>query len=67
MPFRLGPMELVIILAIVMVIFGATRLPQLGEGLGKGLRLFRRGVSGDAEQAASSEARERRDGPTVRE
>ena len=67
MPFRLGPMELVIILAIVMVIFGATRLPQLGEGLGKGLRQFRRAVSGDAEQAANSAAKERRDHPTIRE
>ena len=67
MPFRLGPMELVIILAIVTVIFGATRLPQLGEGLGKGLRQFRRAVSGDAEQAGNSEAKERREHPTVRE
>ncbi|MDP3063289.1 MAG: twin-arginine translocase TatA/TatE family subunit [Chloroflexota bacterium] len=60
-------MELVIILALVLVIFGATRLPQLGEGLGKGLRQFRRGVSGDAEQAGNSEAKEHRDHPTVRE
>jgi sec-independent protein translocase protein TatA len=39
-----GPTELIIILVIVIVIFGATRLPQIGEGLGKGIRNFRAGI-----------------------
>ncbi len=39
-----GPIELIIILVIVIVIFGATRLPQIGEGLGKGIRNFRIGI-----------------------
>jgi sec-independent protein translocase protein TatA len=39
--FGLGIPELLIILVIVVVIFGATRLPQIGEGLGKGIRNFR--------------------------
>ena len=39
--FGLGVPELLIILVIVVVIFGATRLPQIGEGLGKGIRNFR--------------------------
>ena len=39
-----GPMELIIILVIVIVIFGATRLPQIGEGLGKGIQNFRAGI-----------------------
>ncbi len=39
-----GPTELIIILVIVIVIFGATRLPQIGEGLGKGIRNFRIGI-----------------------
>ncbi len=39
-----GPTELIIILVIVIVIFGATRLPQIGEGLGKGIRNFRVGI-----------------------
>jgi len=39
--FGLGVPELVIILVIVVVIFGATRLPQIGEGLGKGIKNFR--------------------------
>ena len=39
-----GVWELVIILVIVIVIFGATRLPQIGEGLGKGIKNFRSGI-----------------------
>lgn len=41
---NLGPTELLIILLIVVVLFGATRLPQIGRGLGEGIRNFRRGV-----------------------
>ncbi len=39
-----GWTELLIILAIVVVIFGATRLPMIGKGLGEGIRNFRSGV-----------------------
>lgn len=39
--FGFGPTELLIILVIVIVIFGASRLPQIGEGLGKGIKNFR--------------------------
>ena len=39
--FGLGIPELLIILVIIVVIFGASRLPQIGEGLGKGIRNFR--------------------------
>ena len=43
----LGPMELLLILLVVLIIFGAGRLPEIGEGLGKGIRSFRRAVSQD--------------------
>jgi sec-independent protein translocase protein TatA len=39
--FGLGVPELLIILVIVVVIFGASRLPQIGEGVGKGIKNFR--------------------------
>jgi len=41
MPFRLGPLELVIILAIIIAIFGAGKLASLGGALGKGVKDFR--------------------------
>lgn len=43
----LGVQELLIILLIVLVIFGASKLPQLGKGLGEGIRNFKKGVKGD--------------------
>jgi sec-independent protein translocase protein TatA len=41
----LGMPELLVILVIVVVIFGASRLPQLGRGLGEGISNFRDGLS----------------------
>ena len=43
----LGLPELLIILLIVIIIFGATKLPQLGKGLGQGLRNFKDSIKGD--------------------
>ena len=43
--FGLGHWELLIILAIVMIIFGAGKLPQIGAGLGQSIRNFKKGVS----------------------
>ena len=40
-----GAMELLLILAIVVVIFGASKLPQLGKGLGEGISNFRDGLT----------------------
>jgi len=39
--FGLGVGELLVILLIVIVIFGASRLPQIGQGLGEGIKNFR--------------------------
>ena len=43
--FGLGTQELLIILVLVMIIFGAGKLPQVGGALGKGLRNFKKGVN----------------------
>ncbi|MCP4202071.1 MAG: twin-arginine translocase TatA/TatE family subunit [bacterium] len=43
----LGVQELLIILLIVLVIFGASKLPQLGKGLGEGIKNFKKGVKDD--------------------
>ena len=41
MPLGIGPMELVIILVIVVLIFGAGKLPELGSALGRGMKEFK--------------------------
>lgn len=45
--FGLGVPELIIILVIVMIIFGAGKLPQIGEGLGKGIKNFRKATKNE--------------------
>jgi sec-independent protein translocase protein TatA len=49
MPFGLGTSEILIILAIVLLLFGAKRLPEMGRSLGKGLREFKQSISGENE------------------
>ena len=46
MPFSVGPMELVLVLAIALIVLGPKRLPEAGKALGKGLREFKDSVSG---------------------
>ena len=41
MPFHVGPVELIILLVIVMLIFGVGKLPQVGQSIGKAIREFR--------------------------
>ena len=54
--FGLGTQELIIILGIVFLIFGAKRLPEIGSGLGKAIKNFKGGVKsideGTSEKAA---------------
>lgn len=47
---RLGPWELVLILAIVLIVFGVGKLPQVSGALGKGIREFCRGARGDFDE-----------------
>ena len=46
----LGVPELLLILLIVIIIFGANKLPQLGRGLGEGMRNFRESIKTGGEQ-----------------
>lgn len=43
--FGLGPTELIIILIIILIIFGAGKLPEIGAGLGKGITNFKKAIS----------------------
>jgi sec-independent protein translocase protein TatA len=55
----IGPVELGLILVIVLVIFGAGKIPQIGGALGKGLREFRRASRGDYDNEPSADAKGR--------
>lgn len=63
--FGLGTQELVIILAIVFLIFGAKRLPEIGSGLGKAIKNFKGGVKsideGTSEKASEKPKEEAKD------
>jgi len=45
--FGIGPSELLLILLIVLIIFGASKIPQIGAGLGKGIKNFQRALKGE--------------------
>ncbi|MBE0501141.1 MAG: twin-arginine translocase TatA/TatE family subunit [Desulfuromonadales bacterium] len=59
--FGLGTTELIIILVLVLVIFGAGKLPQVGGALGKGLRNFKEGVKDVTEDEKDPEKLEKKD------
>jgi sec-independent protein translocase protein TatA len=48
--FGLGLPELLIILFIILIIFGAGKLPQIGEGLGKGISNFKKSLKQDEDE-----------------
>ena len=52
----IGPMELIIILVIVMIIFGVGRLTEIGSVLGRSIREFRNSVQGDDSTASENES-----------
>jgi len=47
---RLGPTELIIILAIVLLVFGVGRISKIAGEMGSGIREFRKGLSGEDEE-----------------
>lgn len=50
--FRLGPVELILILVIVVMLFGVGKMPELFGAMGKGVREFRKASAGDDETPA---------------
>jgi len=60
--FGFGVTELVLILVIVMVIFGAGKLPEIGSGLGRGIKNFKKATSGEDEIDVTPEKKEINEG-----
>jgi sec-independent protein translocase protein TatA len=56
MPFNIGPMELILILAIALLVLGPGKLPDVGKSLGESIREFRKATT-DIKEAASLEPR----------
>jgi sec-independent protein translocase protein TatA len=54
----LGVPELLMILLIVVLIFGASKLPLLGKGLGEGIRNFKKGIKSDDSKTALKDGQE---------
>jgi sec-independent protein translocase protein TatA len=50
-----GPTELIIVLAIILLLFGAKRIPELARGLGTGIREFKRGTRGEVDEEKKDE------------
>jgi sec-independent protein translocase protein TatA len=47
--FGMGMQELLLIFVILVLIFGTSRIPELGRGLGEGIRNFKKSIKGDEE------------------
>jgi sec-independent protein translocase protein TatA len=56
--------EIILILVIVLLIFGAGRLPDVAQGLGRGIRDFRKALSGEDERSPGSGDRDKTSPPT---
>jgi sec-independent protein translocase protein TatA len=48
--FGLGVQELLLIFVILVLIFGTSRIPELGRGLGEGIRNFKKSIKGEEEE-----------------
>jgi len=58
--FGLGFPELILIFVIVIVIFGTSRIPELGKGLGEGIRNFKKAIKDDDGKRNNSELEEKK-------
>jgi len=67
---RIGPMELILILIIALVIFGPSKLPQIGKALGESIKEFKKGaseISDVVNEPVKTEAQPKADASTTTE
>ena len=54
---RIGPMEILIIMVIVLIVFGVGKLPEIGGGLGRGMRDFKKGIEDPDEKSGDTSSK----------
>jgi sec-independent protein translocase protein TatA len=59
MPFQVGPLELVVVLAVALIVLGPKKLPEVGRSLGRGMREFKSSLSGEHEEDDPAEKAEK--------
>ncbi len=59
MPFHIGPWEIGLILLIILIVFGVGKLPQVSGAIGKGIREFRKGQTGEGDEAETKAERKK--------
>ncbi|MBW1979856.1 MAG: twin-arginine translocase TatA/TatE family subunit [Deltaproteobacteria bacterium] len=57
--FGIGMPELLVILVIILIIFGAGKLPEIGSGLGKGIRNFKKATSDEADELETDQEKKK--------
>ena len=62
---RIGPVEIIIVLVIILILFGVGKLPQVGEALGKGIKSFRKSSSEEGEEDKKKKKTTKRKKKTV--
>lgn len=60
-----GPWQLLLVIAVVLLLFGGKKIPELMRGLGQGIREFKDGMSGDkSKEGSKEESKEKKDEDT---
>jgi sec-independent protein translocase protein TatA len=56
----IGPLQIILIVAVILLIFGGKKIPELMKGIGQGIREFKDGMSGDTEKKKENQSDEKK-------
>jgi len=63
----LGPGELILIVLIIVIIFGARKLPELGKSLGQGIKNFKKSISSEEKEEKDDKSLEDKNNPSSKD